>query len=710
MFFPLYLAIGIFAYFNNFLELKLDLSFLVFFCFIEMIIIKAAYFFYYKYENYWLYISYLIRILTGILFISLGYTTSLCRDIYMEHPVLTKQIDSVQITGYVYDIDFSNGKTRLYLNKVEFDNQNYYSLFTVKRWLANDNNFSFMNIFHNIFNDHDNNMIALRITARSLAKHVHIGDKIHVQVNLLPPPPSALPNSFDFAQYSYFKGLSAIGYATNKIFVYKSNENSEPLRKILAEKLINILHSPYGNVAAGMLVGEGSSIPNDDYNAVRVAGTAHLIAISGMHIVIIGSIIFLLLRILFIMIARIYPSIYLYCDWRKYSAFFAILFSCAYLFLSGMPISGQRAVLSSSIVFAAIIWDVHHNSWKALSVSAFLILFLMPETLFNPSLQMSFAACIALIALWRYSFTRLNSNNYIFKYIYSLIFSSIFASFATAPFIAYHFNSFSLYSVLANLICVPLTDFIIMPIGLISMILMQLNLECFFSTILKYSIQFFLFISHSVASLPYASIYIPSPSQTSCILLIIGIGFFACQFFDLFKNFKLFKKLYNIKNIVLYTFAGTFIISSISYTLIFHELPRAIVSDHIFAVKYNNKLFLSSKQKSKYIRKIWEQKLGIENFSSESLEKHKLHNCDAKLCLMQTSENQPYRKDLQGSFILISNYESDDTEYNKIYEKICDNYSIQVAIYMKENLMICKNASKVVSWVTIQKEGSYLVK
>ena len=77
--------------------------------------------------------------------------------------------------------------------------------------------------------------------------------------------------------------------------------------------------SPYGDIAAGMLVGESSSIPTKDYDAVGIAGTAHLIAISGMHIVIIGSMVFLLAHLFFVSIAMLYPSIYLYYDWRKYA-------------------------------------------------------------------------------------------------------------------------------------------------------------------------------------------------------------------------------------------------------------------------------------------------------------------------------------------------------------------------------------------------------
>lgn len=671
--------------------------------------------------------AFTIRIAIAFFFITLGYIASLYRDISMRHPILERKIDNINIIAKVYDLDYTGNKTRLYLEDIKYYHSPSSSLVSSlglksKTWLATPEMSSWsLNKFYTAEQDKQDSTLSgkethfieefkVRITSLS-SPNVKIGDIIAARISLISLPSSPFPGSFDFAQHSYFKGLGAIGYATGKIKIIDSSNEDQPLRKIISARLRQVIPSPYGDIAAGMLVGESSSIPIKDYDAVRIAGTAHLIAISGMHIVIICSIIFLLVRLIFRAIAFYYPECYLYYNWQKFAALSAIIASCSYLILSGMPISGQRAVVSSSIVFFAIILDLRHNSWRALSIAALVLLILMPEMLFNPSLQMSFAACLALITLWRYSFSRLSHKNQIIRYIYSLILASVFAGLATAPFIAYHFNTFAPYSLLANLICVPLTDFVIMPIGIITILLMPIGLEIVPAFILQYAIKIFLYVSHLVASLPKASIHIPTPPSISWVLLIIGLILLllpaSLTIFSFSNRLRKLNKHFN-KKVVGITFLSTAVI----LIFITNKLPKLIISEQVFAINYQDQLILSSRQKSKHTRKIWEQKLGKHNFADVSLKQAKLPSCDDKLCLVKlitSSSEAPTNK-----LILITNFLSHEKHYQDLYKEITDeNQVLDIVINLQESieedLKKYKNILQFFSVEDIRKLGNYII-
>jgi competence protein ComEC len=59
----------------------------------------------------------------------------------------------------------------------------------------------------------------------------------------------------------------------------------------------------------------------------------------------------------------------------------------------------------------------------------------------------------------------------LYKYFLSITLAGIFATLATSPFIMFHFKNFSTYSVITNLLAIPLTEFIIMPFGILGMML-----------------------------------------------------------------------------------------------------------------------------------------------------------------------------------------------------------------------------------------------
>lgn len=144
------------------------------------------------------------------------------------------------------------------------------------------------------------------------------------------------------------------------------------------------------------MTGDRGAIPQEALTAMRDAGLAHLLAISGLHIGLVGGLIFFMLRLILACFDRValrYPV-------KKWVALGALACSFAYLLISGGTLPTQRAFLMLSLVMLAVIIDRVAISMNLVAWAATVILLVAPESLFNVSFQMSFAAVVALVAFY----------------------------------------------------------------------------------------------------------------------------------------------------------------------------------------------------------------------------------------------------------------------------------------------------------------------
>ena len=107
-----------------------------------------------------------------------------------------------------------------------------------------------------------------------------------------------------------------------------------------------------------------------------------------------------------------------------------------------------------------------------MAAAAAIVLVLAPEALLGPSFQMSFAAVIALIAVFEWLGPRFaqwmaeaSLPRKAWLYVASVSVTTLVAGTASAPFAVYHFGRFVNYGVVANLVAVPLTTVWVMPLA-----------------------------------------------------------------------------------------------------------------------------------------------------------------------------------------------------------------------------------------------------
>jgi competence protein ComEC len=373
--------------------------------------------------------------------------------------------------------------------------------------------------------------LKIRLATKSDAQHLRAGQRIRLKANLAPPPKAVIPGGYDFARNSWFKQIGAVGYNVSKLYPQDSPLKSswwqwiENFRQNLKQRIISVLGSRSGYIATAMMIGEYSAIPKDILKDMRIAGLTHILSVSGMHLSMVAAICFFYLRLAL----NLFDCIALRYNVKKLAATFAFLGSLSYLLISGRQIAAERAFIMTSLLILAILLDRVSTPMRTVLFTAAFLLCLWPEQITNPSFQMSFAAVIALFA--SFGMYHASGSFTIFKritsYFLATLLSSLIAGLATAPYAAYHFHQYSNYSVLANLLAVPLTSIIIMPAVVIAFLLIPFHLEYIALIPMGYAIDLIVLIAAWVASFPHAVKLLPPMPDLSLGLITLG-GLWLC--------------------------------------------------------------------------------------------------------------------------------------------------------------------------------------
>jgi len=238
------------------------------------------------------------------------------------------------------------------------------------------------------------------------------------------------------------------------------------LRRQIAFGLADRLDPEIAGIAAALTIGDRSAIPRHVTESLRDSGLAHLLAISGLHMGLLSSLVYAATRLLL----SLHPLSGERIAHRKIAAVAALVFGAAYLLLSGGGIATQRAFVMVAVALIAIMFDRSAVTLRGLAAAACVILLVRPEALFSAGFQMSFAAVAALVAsyevtrsFWRRRAKLYGWRSWLLTALLASVMTSFVAGLATSPFGAFHFNRLVLFGLAANLLAMPIMAFVIMP-------------------------------------------------------------------------------------------------------------------------------------------------------------------------------------------------------------------------------------------------------
>jgi competence protein ComEC len=366
-----------------------------------------------------------------------------------------------------------------------------------------------------------------------------LGEHIDVFAKLSPPGRPSLPGGYDFQRRSWFEGLGAVGFSMgrarrpNRTGVGDGNASGiwfRQIRQTISDRIRMAVPNAAGAVAAALITGDRSAIPQSVMADMRDSGLAHLLAISGLHLGLVATILFFFARA----VLAAHERTALYWPIKKIAALAAFSGTFGYLLLTGGTVPTQRAFLMTALALLAIVLDRSPFSLRLVAFGAMVILLFAPEAMLGASFQMSFAAVTALIAAYEAVGDRLTSWLYgggparrAMTYLVGVALTTIIASAATGVFAAHHFGRIAYFGLAANLIAVPLTAIWVMPWAIISIVLLPFGLEVLALAPMAAGIDVIMSVAHHVAALPGAVGHVRTGPTFGVALVAFG-GLWLC--------------------------------------------------------------------------------------------------------------------------------------------------------------------------------------
>jgi len=375
--------------------------------------------------------------------------------------------------------------------------------------------------------------VRVNMPLEKFSDQVEEGAIIELKARLMPPATAALPGAYDFSQRAWFMGLGATGTSLGRIKVIRPSQNSKYLSRLrgrLSEHVQTQMTGGAGAIGATLATGDRGAIAEEDAEAMRRSGLAHLLSISGLHVTaVVGAIYLLFLKSLAL-------SPFLALRWRLpvLAAFAAAVGAISYTLLTGAQVPTVRACVAAILVLAGLVLGRDAITLRLLAAGALFVMLLWPETLLGPSFQLSFAAVISIIALHRYPpimgfFVRRDEayGKKVLRFVFALFLTGLVVEMALMPIALFHFHRSGVYGALANIIAIPLTTFFIMPLEAMALIADVFGLGKPFWWLCQIALDMLISLAHFVSSRPGSTTMIPTMGQGTYGLIILS-GLWLC--------------------------------------------------------------------------------------------------------------------------------------------------------------------------------------
>jgi competence protein ComEC len=352
------------------------------------------------------------------------------------------------------------------------------------------------------------------------------GAMIRLRARLMPPPPPGVPGAYDYAQSAWFQRIGATGRGFAPVEVLlPARSHGDGIRARLTRHIQAMLPGSAGGIATALVTGNTGAIAESDADAMRRAGLAHLLSISGLHVTaVVGITMLLVLRLL-----ALSPWLALRVRLPMVAAGAGAAAAVGYTLLAGAEVPTVRSCVAALLVLAAMALGREALTLRLVAAGATLVLVVWPESLAGPSFQLSFAAVTAIIALHEHAAVRRwvtkrdePWGRRLLREAGGLLLTGTLVEAALAPIAFYHFHREGMYGAIANIVAIPLTTFVVMPLEALALIGDAIGIGPPVWWLVGLAMRALLWIAHTTAAAPGAVQMLPLMPPAAFGLIVIG--------------------------------------------------------------------------------------------------------------------------------------------------------------------------------------------
>ncbi len=278
--------------------------------------------------------------------------------------------------------------------------------------------------------------------------------------------PYRFSGDFNYRKYLERQNIFAIINASEKnVTLLSHNYKSNPVlryaylvREKIKNQFLEKMPLESGAFLRAILLGDRSELPKKLNESFRNSGTMHILAISGLNVVLIAA-----AFLYFFKLIRLK---------RKISYAVTMLFLVFLMLLTGSSASVVRATVMCIVFLTGILLGRQVDGYNSLGAAALFILTVNPKDIFNIGFQLSFIAVLSMIYLTPKLMLLVKKewNFYLRKYLLEPFSVSVSATAGTFPFILYYFRMATPIAIISNIFIVPLM-FILMIGGMCFIVL-----------------------------------------------------------------------------------------------------------------------------------------------------------------------------------------------------------------------------------------------
>ena len=296
----------------------------------------------------------------------------------------------------------------------------------------------------------------------SLSSALKFGNKLLIKGNLnfLEPPKN--PKEFDYKRYLENRSIYQQGYLGSDDWRLLDSKSkglyvfANDARQFLLSSLqSNGIEGDQYAIASALILGSKDELDFEVKQAYATAGAMHVLAVSGLHV----GIIFLLLNTLLSILDTSKKG-------RVFKAIILLIALWSYALLTGLSPSVLRASTMFSFVILGAVLNRKSSIYNTLAASAFFLLIINPNLLFEVGFQLSYVAVIGIVYLQPLIYRKIYTRWWLLDKIWAITAVSIAAQIATLPLTLFYFNQFPVYFMLSNLLVIP-SAMVILSLGIL---------------------------------------------------------------------------------------------------------------------------------------------------------------------------------------------------------------------------------------------------